>query len=197
MYQFFEDDALLFAAKKTAALSGDIRKAFQICRSAAEDVAKKHDSIDQANDTYHLVAGIYPKIRICDIQRASLNSFNVALSAAVSFSKPFDALLLVAVANLNRTSERESTGHGINEIMSKMEALAFSLGDAKYLPPPSFGETINLITRLAEMNLIEIRHLNLGDVWPVTYLTMDELTLLRGLKSTPHTTLAHKYLSRL
>ncbi|VEU42353.1 unnamed protein product [Pseudo-nitzschia multistriata] len=89
-FMFFEDDAILFAAKKTAALSGDIRKAFQICRSAAELVTRRFEekkAID-SNGTDD-----FPKIRISDVQKASLESFNMAMVTAVSFSSPFETLL--------------------------------------------------------------------------------------------------------
>jgi len=42
--RIFELDAIKFAAKKVAAISGDIRKAFQLCKVAAETVYSELES---------------------------------------------------------------------------------------------------------------------------------------------------------
>jgi len=206
-YIFFEDDAILFAAKKTAALSGDIRKAFQICRSAAELVTQKFEDntvIDKERGPF-----LYPRIRIGDVQKASMDSFNIALTAAVSFSTSYEVLLLVSLADLSRATGRDIGGFDIKDILAKMEALAAAAGDPQYLPPPSFGESIRILTRLGEMNLVELKtkksssvtfrqsHGGSGGAWPMTSLAIDELTLLKGLKSTTHRTLAQKSLPSL
>jgi hypothetical protein len=100
-------------------LSGDIRKAFQICRSAAELVTQKFED-NLVIDGGHAPV-LYPKIRIGDVQKASLDSFNIALTAAVSFSTPFEALLLVSLAALSRATGREIGGFDIKDILGKME----------------------------------------------------------------------------
>lgn len=94
---------------------------------------------------------IEPIVRIGDVQKASRASFNMALLTAVSFSTPFQALLLVTLAALGRSTGRETGGFDIKEIMTKMEAIAGSSGDLQYSPPPSFGETIALLNQLGEV----------------------------------------------
>ena len=48
-YTVFDSDAILYASKKTAALSGDIRKAFHICRSAAEMILCEAENCDETD----------------------------------------------------------------------------------------------------------------------------------------------------
>lgn len=127
-------------------MSGDIRKAFQICRGAAELLLRRIDA-----DKENAPTGKYPTVRISDVQKASRESFDSALVTAVSFSTPFQALLLVSLASLCRTTGREVGGFDITDIMMKMEALSGSFGDPQYAPPPAFGETIQLLNRLAEV----------------------------------------------
>jgi len=204
-FHFFEDDAVLFAAKKTAVLSGDIRKAFQLCRSAAELVTRRFEDA-QSTSGVRIKTGDFPKIRISDVQKASLVSFNMAMVTAVSFSSCFEALTLIALAVLRRSTGREVGGFDMKDILVKMEALANSSGNPQYLPAPSFGESIRLLTRLGEMNLVELHTIRSsfrtfrqsdggsGGAWPMASLAIDELTLLKGLKNTAHKDLAQKNL---
>lgn len=228
----FEDDAIVLAAKKTAALCGDIRKAFQIGRAAAEMVMK---SVTSENvPPKHSVGK--PIVRIGDVHKAGRESFNMVLVTAVSFSTPFQALLLVSLAALGRSTGRESGGFGINDVLRKMHALAGASGDQQYSAPPTFGETIHLLTRVGEVrysmyaqerlsckdikethhltfltfktlqsNLIQLRtpnssfqsSLGSGGVWPLVSLAVDDSTILRGLKGTPHQPLAEKNLAMI
>ena len=77
----------------------------------------------------------------------------MALVAAVSFSTSFEALLLIALAALRRTTGREVGGFDVQDILVKMEAIASASGDPEYSPPPAFGETLELINRLGEVRL--------------------------------------------
>lgn len=202
-FDFFEDDAILFAAKKTAALSGDIRKAFQLCRSAAELVTQR---FDHSRALKRSISPLHPKIRISDVQKASLESFNMAMVTAVSFSASYEALLLVSLASLSRATGRDVGGFDINDIVVKMEALANASGDSQYVPAPSFEETIRLLTRLGEMNLVDLQTLKSssvsfrqtqggsGGAFPMSSLAIDELTISKGLKNTTHHELALKNL---
>ena len=148
----------------------------------------------------------HPKVRIADVQKASLESFNMAMVTAVSFTAAYEALLLVSLAALCRSTGREVGGFDIKDILTKMEALANAAGNPQYMPAPSFEETIRLLTRLGEMNLVELRTIKSssttfrqslggsGGAWPMTSLAIDELTLLKGLKNTSHSELAQKNL---
>lgn len=149
-FDFFEDDAILFAAKKTAALSGDIRKAFQICRVAAESVTQKFEKEEE--DQSKSLSTAHPKIKISDVQKASQESFNKALVTAVSFCTPFQALLLIALASLCRATGREVGGFELQDVLTKMEAMANGSGDSQYARPPNVNETLQLVNTLGEVS---------------------------------------------
>lgn len=126
-------------------MSGDIRKAFQICRGAAELLLQRGQEAGSEAQSSH------PKVRVSDVQKASRESFDSALVTAVSFSTPFQALLLVSLASLCRSTGREVGGFDMTDILTKMEGLSGSSGDPQYAPPPTMGETIQLLNRLAEV----------------------------------------------
>ena len=169
-------------------MSGDIRKAFQICRGAAEALLRK---ATQQTDK----ESKRPTIGIIDVQKASRETFDAALVTAVSFSSAFQALMLVSLASLCRTTGRD--GFDMDHVMAKMEALSGSVGDPQYAPPPAFGETIGLLNHLAEMNLVKLSSSNSPYSLPMTSLAVDEHTILRGLKQTSHKALTDKSLPNL
>lgn len=144
--KIFDKDAILLASKKTAGLSGDIRKVFKICRDAAKLVLRRWEESDSPHDS----SNSFPTVRIGDVQKASLQSLETALKVAVSFSSPFQALLLVSVASLKRATGREGN-FDIKDVMMKMEALSGASGQMQYSPPPSFARTMDLLTILAEV----------------------------------------------
>lgn len=155
----FEEDAIMFAARKTAALSGDVRKALQICKSAAEAVLTELEFGTRD-------AG--PVVRIRDVQRVSREWFSSVLSKAVSLSTPFEALLLVSLASLTRTSGREIGGFDITEVMTKVESVAAGSGDLQYMPPPTFGETVDILNRLGEVSRCAVFRLGLDSLMHAT-----------------------------
>jgi Cdc6-like AAA superfamily ATPase len=130
-------------------LSGDIRKAFQICRVAAETVTHSFEKVERQSDSSE---PSYPKIKISDIQKASQESFNKAIVTAVSFCTPLQVLLLIALASLCRTTGREVGGFAVQDVITKMGAIASGSGDLQYLRPPSFSETIHLVSLLGEVS---------------------------------------------
>lgn len=141
-------------------MSGDIRKAFQICRGAAELLRQR---CQEAGPEAKLSQ---PKVRISDVQKASRESFDSALVTAVSFSTPFQALLLVSLASLCRTTGREVGGFDMTDILTKMEALSGASGNPLYAPPPTMGETIQLLNRLAEVRCIFSIFVRISSILP-------------------------------
>jgi hypothetical protein len=79
---------------------------------------------------------------------------------AVSFLSSFEALLLVSLAALRRSTGRELGGFDIQDITTKMEAVASGSGDPQYNPPPSFKETTELLNRLGEVSVHFWMHLS-------------------------------------
>ena len=198
-YEVFDRDAIVFASKKTAAMSGDIRKAFHICRAAAEMIM--HDvtsgSIERSK----------PIVLIKDVLKVSRESFNSAMSRAVGLCTPFEALFLVALASLSKSTGRELGGFDVEEIMTKMDAMANSVGDPMYSPAPTLSETLGILTRLGEAHLISLHTpqnasisyraslAGSGGAWPLVSMVMDDVAVLLALKGTPHKQLAQKYLA--
>lgn len=199
-YEVFDQDAILYASKKTAALSGDIRKAFQICRSAAEMI------LNEANNPSELLAS--PMVRIKDVLKVSRESTNAAQPRSVGMCTSFDVLFLVALAALSKTTGREYGGFDIEEITTKMESMANAAGDPMYLPPPTLTETLGMLPRLRDNHLVSMKTpqnaslsfraslAGSGGPWPLVSMVMDDLAVLLALKQTPHHDLAQKYLSR-
>ena len=194
-YFVFQDEAISFAAKKTAAVSGDLRKAFHICRTAAETILN------------HAGTQTKPTVTIKDVMKVTRESFNSVQSKMVANCTPYEALLLISLGSLMRSSGRESGGFDLEEIMTKMEAIANSYGNA-YLPAISLPQALGILSRLADVGLVFLRTphnasmsfraslAGSGGAWPLVSLAMEDVTLLVALKETPHHELAQKYLSR-
>jgi Cdc6-like AAA superfamily ATPase len=143
----FDEDAIVFASRKTAVLSGDVRKAFQTCRSAAEMVLARFKEGSKQNNTSQEL----PLVRIPDVQRVSREASDSADTKAVALSTPFEALLIVTLASLGRCTGRERKGFDVEEILAKMESIAGALGEKQYTPAPSLPELLFLLNRLAEV----------------------------------------------
>jgi origin recognition complex subunit 1 len=217
-YTVFDDDAITFVSKKTASLSGDIRRAFQICRTAAEHVLREETtpaaasvSIDPTRDAS---AALHPRrspvVTIRDAVKVSRESFSSATAQAMTRCTAMEALLLVTLAALSKSTGREYGGFDMDEILVKMQALAHGLGDRRYLPPPSVGECLGLVARLAEGNLVSTTMTTTltttrgssgttvtgggSSPWPLVSLAVDELSVLLALKKSTHQPLALKYL---
>lgn len=194
-YTVFDEDAIKFVSKKTASLSGDIRRAFQICRTAAEHVMREQS--DSPKD---------PIVTIRDAVKVSRESFYSAKSQAITRCTAFEALLLVTLASLSKSTGREFGGFDLEEVLVKMDALANGLGDLRYLPTPTLGECLGLVARLAEGNIVSTvtpkttsltyraSLAGCGGPWPLVSLTVDDLSVLLALKKSPHQALAQKYL---
>jgi origin recognition complex subunit 1 len=197
-YRVFDEDAILFASKKTAQLSGDIRKAFHICRSAAEMLLNGGNDPSQQK----------PMVRIKDVLKVSRESFNSAQSRSVALCTPFEVLLLVSLASLSKTTGREFGRFDVEEILTKMESMANASGNPMYLPAPTLSETLGILSRLGEAQLISLETpantslsysaslAGSGGAWPLVTMVMDDVAVLVALKDTCHKGLAQKYLSK-
>lgn len=202
----FDQDAIVFVSKKTASLSGDIRRAFQICRTAAEHVVRENSSTTATTGARDQEDEADPIVTIRDAVKVSRESFNSAKSQAITRCSSFESLLLVTLASLSKSTGREFGGFDMEEILVKMEALANGLGDTRYIPAPTLGEAMQVVCRLAEGNIVSVvtpKSTSLtyrsslagsGGPWPLVSLTVDDLSVLLALKKSPHKALALKYL---
>jgi origin recognition complex subunit 1 len=158
MYVVFEKDAILFAAKKVAAMSGDIRTALQTCKAAAEAVmveAERRSSNDPFSDPQSI--SDWPVVRIKDVQRVTREKMGSVVSQALAGLAPLEALVVVAVTSLSKSSGRGAGGLDILEVSAKVESVANAFGNRLYLPPPSFTELLSILERLADSRLICLR----------------------------------------
>jgi len=199
----FDHDSLTFAARKTAVLSGDIRRAFQMCKNAAEAVLSQIEDKSRTMNT-----GRVQQVRISDVQKASRDMFNSIINRAVASATSFEALLVFSIASLQKHTGRERGGFDVQDLLTKMKGIAESTGDDQYLPAPSFSELIGILNRLGEARVVTLRtpkgfngsyHASLaggGGAWPLVSLQMEYYEVEVALRETPHSSLAEKYLAR-
>jgi Cdc6-like AAA superfamily ATPase len=201
-YEVFDENAITFVSKKTAALSGDVRKAFRQCRAAAEMVLANLECGAEENQ------GASPRVSIKDVLQVDRDSFNSARTKSVTLCSPFEALFLVALASLCKWTGREHGSFDVEEILTKMNAMAKSLGDSRYLPPPTLDETLLLVSRLGEAHLIDLstpRNSSAshrpgvsgsGGPWPFVKMVLDDTAILVALTKTDNRELAQKFLKQ-
>jgi origin recognition complex subunit 1 len=197
-YEVFTDDAIKFVSKKTAATTGDIRKAFFIFRVAAETILTEAETSDPQD---------LPRVRqvgINDVVQVSRDAFNSAQCKGVALLAPYEALLLVSLGCLCKWTGREHGGFDLDEILTKMKALANALGDPRYQPPPTLGEALEIVTRLGEARVVGLSTSTTcstsyrpgvssgGGPWPLVSMVMDDSAIFEALKKTENRELALK-----
>jgi origin recognition complex subunit 1 len=202
-YDVFQDDAIQFVAKKIAAQSGDIRKAFHICRTAADMILNDAQYKTTTSD----IKKEEPIVSIMHVHKISRDTANTAQSRAVAFCAPFEALLLVSLACLSSSTGRENDGFDVGEITTKMESISNAIGNDLYLPAPNIMETLTMLSRLGEAELVSLktsRNATItcrasfvgsgGGAWPLVSLIVDRQAVQQALKDTCHNEIARKYL---
>lgn len=135
-------------ARKSAALSGDVRKAFQLCRAAIDLVLAeaKDGSRSEAISRRGYI------VKISDVQRASSVKLDSPMLHAVATSTTYEALVLVALASLlNSSGHRFGAQFDLKCLLVKMRSIADSLGDASYQPVPRLNELLEMISRMGEV----------------------------------------------
>jgi hypothetical protein len=92
----------------------------------------------------------------------------------------------------------------LDEILTKMKALANALGDPRYQPPPTLGEALEIVTRLGEARVIGLSTSTTcstsyrpgvssgGGPWPLVSMVMDDSAIFEALKKTENRELALK-----
>lgn len=153
-------------------------------------------------------AATAPLVRIPNVQKVSREASDSARSKAVAQSTSLEALLMVSLASLSRSTGRENKGFDVEELLIKMDSVAGGFGDEDYLPAPRFDETMWLLQRLAEAQIVQLTTptqaslsyrstlTGMGGAWPIASLLLDHMNLLVAFRGTKHQALADKYLSR-
>jgi origin recognition complex subunit 1 len=191
----FTPEAIGFVAAKAAGFSGDLRKAFQICKNAAELVL-------QDPSRPQLVA-------IPDVTAALKSIAASPHLKAVKTATDFEALVIVSVASVINSSGRDSGGAGMQEILTKMSAIASASGESRYMPIPNWNDLLEMLNRLghAKVLLVETPKVNSsakqfaagcggGGLWPLVLLNMDGNDVYDSLKDSSHDKLVAKNLPK-
>ena len=143
----FHEDSIKFACKKMAANSGDIRKAFHLCTTAAEMVYAELDSGKRS-----VPANLEGIVSVPYIQKAGREASSQIVLQAVTHSTAYEALLLVSLASLKKRGMRGIVS--LEGLCTKMSSAAKSLGDPQYLPTPSKDDLLGLLQRMVEVRFI-------------------------------------------
>lgn len=171
--ELFEGDALEMAARKVASVSGDMRRALQICRRAVE-ICHARPADDKTA----------PRVGIPDIQRASRELTSAPHLRAVAKAAPAEVLLLVCLGAHVRATAREDCT--IEELSRRMDAAATAAAldraagaaEVPKVPPAHLKE---MIRRLTESRVLLARVQD-GEVEPVLRLNMEVMDVAQGLR---------------
>lgn len=184
----FEEDAIKFAARKTANLSGDIRKAFHMCKVAAETVFEECN-----NGKRRVPEGSRPVVRISDVQKGSRDMFTSIVLKAVSCSTDYEALLLISLGALKK--DRDDGSFPAKEILVKIESIANASGETRYMNARlSFADILGMMNRLGDAGIIQLNtYMSSPFPWVSTHLHSYEI--LASFRDTRHSKLAEKHLA--
>jgi len=197
----FHPDALTLAARKMAAESGDIRKAFHLCLAAAEAV---YADIDSGKIELSSLPSSGEWVGIGNVQKASREMFSTVIHKAVFHATAYEALLLVTLACMNHDTSYGKVGFNVVEILERMRSLASSFGDENYSPVPSFAELLGILNRLGEARVLVLQTPNgknqnggrMSVSMTTVMLQLEDYEVLNALTDTSHNKLAEKYLAR-
>mmetsp|Transcript_6077 Transcript_6077/g.12064 ORF Transcript_6077/g.12064 Transcript_6077/m.12064 type:complete len:1495 (+) Transcript_6077:252-4736(+) len=191
-HSVFTRDAIKFAARKNANYSGDIRKGFQMCKFAAQSV------IDEINSGKREIplGDEWPQVHVKDMQKASREVFFSMKHAAVKSTTPYQALLVVALGSLKRSSGRENEAFTLEEVMVKMRSIGNASGDSTYLNANlSIAEVLEMSNRLKDLRILDMRLTrNSSTPFPRLRIELDPQEMLMCFRDTRYYKLAEKNL---
>jgi len=149
--QVFDEDAIKFASRKTGNLSGDIRKAFQMCKVAAQIALD-----DYTSGRRPVVEGTHPKVKISDVQRGSRDMYTSIIQKAISCSSSYEALVLIAIGALKKAKVgKDIVSLSVQEMLTKIESIANGSGEERYLSARlSLGDLLRVLSRLGDVSIV-------------------------------------------
>ena len=185
---FFTLSLPQFASRKAANLSGDIRKAFRMCKVAAEMVYE-----DLISGKRPMPRDNRPIVKISDVQKGSRDVFTSIVIKAVSHSTSYEALFMISLGALKRT--REDGSFTIKEILTKIESIANASGEPRYMNARlSFADVLGLASRLGAAGIIQVTtHDSSPFPWISTHLETYEIN--GAFRDTKHSKLSEKHLA--
>lgn len=78
--------------------------------------------------------------------------FHSTIQRGVSDASDMEALLFISLGSLKLQLAREKGGFDLNEVVTKMEGIASSFGDERYIPSPTCSELLRMLNRLGEVS---------------------------------------------
>lgn len=159
----FESDAITFAARKVAAVSGDARRALEICRRATElaerdDKAKKDAIMKELTDNKALTAAkkaqlllnkdVTTLVNLMHVDTAIKQMFSSPKILALSHCSKMEQLFMKAIAILYKASGIEETT--LNKIFEQHVALCRS----EIIHPLNRTQLLNVCCKLASFKMI-------------------------------------------
>ena len=146
----FADSAVVMAARKVSAYSGDVRRALQICARAAETCATTHKS----------------QVQIQDINEAFKSLTNSSCLLAVKEASPFQRIVLVALCLEFASASSETLS--IHHIFARLQRFTILHSDAMVqeqrdlgirqaiLSGLSFSDTLQILYSLHDANILSL-----------------------------------------
>lgn len=176
--QVFDEDAIKFASRKTGNLSGDIRKAFQMCKVAAQNALD-----DYASGRRRIAGGSHPKVKISDVQRGSRDMYTSIIHTAISCSSSYEALVLIAIGALKK-AKVGIVSLDVREMLTKIESIANGSGEERYLSARlSLSDLLGILSRLGDVSFTP----NVSIVLKIYHLLfLSCFPLSTGWNSNPH-----------
>lgn len=140
----FDMDAITFAARKVAAVSGDARRALEICRRATEmaerdNIQNKNDKKSKSDNTL---------VSISHVDKAIQSMFSSAKITALSNASKLEQLFMKAIATLYQATGIEETC--LNKIFEQHAFLCSS----NNIKPLNRTQLLNVCCSLASVKLI-------------------------------------------
>ncbi|XP_060078771.1 origin recognition complex subunit 1-like [Ylistrum balloti] len=162
--QAFDDDAIQLAARKVAAVSGDARRALDICRRATE-ITEAMSPSKKANLL----------VSTCHVDAALQEMFSSPKIVAIrSCSIQEKVFLRAIVAEFHRTGLEEAE-------FSKLYSQHISLCRFDDLQPPSTSELAGMCSRLGSIRLLLVEH-GRNDLFMRVRLNVSQDDILYALK---------------
>ena len=182
----------------------DVRRAFLVCRVAAEKVL---DGLE-----VDVVGGAEKRpvasVTVRDVVEAVKMLKESPQLKCLARCTDAEALVVVSLASLLVSTGREEGGVGVTELRQKMAAVAAGLGRKEYLPVPPFPALIDLLNRMNDSRVIVLetpapgnaRHVAAGDrrgTWPLVMLNgTDPFEVEDALGTGKHHLLVERFLKK-
>lgn len=160
--EVFEDTAVEICARKVASISGDIRRALQIARRAAEICDREAQDEQDLESRKSMPNSKAPCVTIRHINAAHKELTSTAYILAVKSAAKFERIMLAAVVLQIRSSGREEIHY--TDVVRRFESLCRTRGGVQSQHPKGM-EIKALCRRLAASGLLEMELRSIDYEW--------------------------------